>query len=220
MCASSDGVRLNKPGQPKPFQAQVKRGQKQLHLGCFATAEEAALCVARSPEGRAAARKAAAAPAPLTSEGARRQAQAEGLTLLVAKNETGYFGVSDKPGKSKPYQVRVMRCGKKVHLGYFATVEEAALCVARSPEGQAAAARAAAAESLGALPAVPSGAIPQETGTIPAMAPGAVVTVEALLLLLDDALVDECIGRDGRDNALLVKEEECPDGRPKRQRMK
>ena len=151
----------------------------------------------------------------------RQQAQAEGLTLLVTVNTTGYFGVSlARPGHPKPYQARVRRGGKLVHLGYFATAEEAALCVARSPEGQAAAARAAAAESLGALPAVPSGAIPQETGTIPAVAPGAVVTVEALLLLLDDDLVDECIGRDGRDNALLVKEEECPDGRPKRQRMK
>ena len=35
--------------------------------GSFATAEEAALCAARSPEGQAAARAAAAAP-PLTSE--------------------------------------------------------------------------------------------------------------------------------------------------------
>ena len=81
------------------------------------------------------------------------------------------------------------------------------------PEGQV----AAAAESRGTLPAVSSGAVPQEK----AMAPGAVVTVEALLLLLDDDLVDECIGRDGRDNALLVKEEEDPeDVWPKRQRMK
>ena len=74
--------------------------------------------------------------------------------------------------------------------------------------------------SQGTSPAVPPGANLQEESTIPAMAPRAVVTVEALLLLLDDELVDECIGWDGRDNALLVKEEECPDGRPKRQRMK
>ena len=87
------GVRLKHPGQPKPFQAYVKRDGKQVHLGMFATAEEAALCVARSPEGRAAAKKAAAAPPALTSEEARQQAQAEGLTLLKAKNTTGYFGV-------------------------------------------------------------------------------------------------------------------------------
>ena len=54
------GVRLANPGQPKPYQAQVRRGGKTAHLGYFATAEEAALCVARSPEGQAAARRARA----------------------------------------------------------------------------------------------------------------------------------------------------------------
>ena len=141
-CAPSDGVRLNKPGQPKPFQAQVKRGQKQLHLGCFATAEEAALCVARSPKGQAAA-KARAAP-PLTSEEARQQAHAEGLTLRVAGNKAGYRGVGyQQTGHSKPYQAQVQRGGKTVFLGLFATAEEAALCAARSRERQAAAKRAA-----------------------------------------------------------------------------
>jgi len=119
-------------------------------LGYFATAEEAALCVARTPEGRAAAaqkaaaappltsdearqqaqartpegkaaaQKAAAAP-PLTSEEARQQAQAEGLTLLMSKNNTGYSCVYSKPGLAKPYQARVCRGGKVVHLGYFGT---------------------------------------------------------------------------------------------------
>ena len=217
------GVNHSKSCKTKPYQAKLKRGGKDIYLGSFATAEEAALWVARSPEGQAAAQKAAAAPVPLTSQEARQQAQAEGLTLRVAESKTGYFGVKQhsRPGLLRPYEARVSCRGREVHLGTFATADEAALCVARSPEGQAAAARAAAAESLGALPAVPSGAIPQETGTIPAVAPGAVVTVEALLLLLDDDLVDECIGRDGRDNALLVKEEEDPeDVWPKRQRMK
>ena len=54
------GVCLVKPGTSKPYQAQVKRGGKKVHLGCFATAAEAALCFARSPEGRAAAAKRAA----------------------------------------------------------------------------------------------------------------------------------------------------------------
>ena len=62
---------------------------------------------------------------------ARQQAQAEKLTLLVADNRTGYFGVHHKPGPSKPYQARVKRGGKLLHLGYFATAEEAALCIAR-----------------------------------------------------------------------------------------
>eukprot|EP00964_Phaeocystis_antarctica_P141824 scaffold106932_cov64-Phaeocystis_antarctica.AAC.7 len=142
------GVSLNNPGRPKPYKTQVRRGSKSVSLGSFATAEEAALCVARSPEGRAAAAERAAAAAPLTSEEARQQAQAEGLTLRVADNKTGYFGVHLKPGKPKPYQARVWRGGQQVSLGTFATTEEAALCIARSPEGQAAAERAAAALPL------------------------------------------------------------------------
>ena len=88
------GVYL-KPNRIKPYQAQLKRGGKDVILGSFATAEEAALCVARTPEGRAAvAERAATAAPPLTSEEALGQAQAEGLTLLVADNKTGYYGVS------------------------------------------------------------------------------------------------------------------------------
>ena len=133
------GVYLANSCKSKPYRAQVKRGAKDVHLGCFATAEGAALCVAQSPEGQAAAAAEAAAAAaapPLTSEEARQQAQAEGLMLRVAKSKTGYFGVYiDRPLQAKPYQARVMRGGKQVYLGCFATAEEAALCVARSPEG-------------------------------------------------------------------------------------
>ena len=52
-------------GQLKPYQARLRRGGKDVNLGYFAIAEEAALCVARSPEGQAAALiKAAAGPVP------------------------------------------------------------------------------------------------------------------------------------------------------------
>ena len=162
------------PCRSKPFKVELKRGGMKMSLGCFATAEEAALCVARSPEGRAAVKRAAAAltaAPPLTSEEARQQAQAEELTLLVADNKTGYFGVRlpkpgqpkpyqaevrrggkgvylTKPGQPKPYQARVSRGGKYAHLGCFATAEEAALCVARTPEGQAVVEKAAAAPPL------------------------------------------------------------------------
>ena len=45
------------------------------------------------------------------------QAQAEGLTLLVAENKTGYFGVYlANPGKPKPYQAHVYHGGKLVYL--------------------------------------------------------------------------------------------------------
>ena len=76
------------------------------------------------------------------------QAEAEGLTLLVAANKTGYFGVAHRPGYPKPYQAQVSRGGEMVYLGIFATAEEAALCVTRAPEGRAAAQRAAAAPPL------------------------------------------------------------------------
>ena len=142
------------------------------------------------------------------NDGVLQQAQAEGLVLVGADSRAGFFGVYlTKPGQPKPYKAGVWSGGKNVHLGCFATAEEAALCVARSPEAQVAAGRAASADSQGTLPA--------------AMAPGAepVVKVEALLLLLDDDLdLDECIGRHGRDNARLVNEEEGSDDRPKRQR--
>ena len=135
------GVSLH-PGQSKPYQANVWRGGNNVHLGSFATAEEAALCIARSPEGQAAAKKAAMTP--LTKDEALEQARAEGLELRVTGNKTGYYGVYHKPGHPRPYHARVKRGSKKVYLGYFVTAEEAALCVARSPEGQAAAGLAAA----------------------------------------------------------------------------
>jgi hypothetical protein len=176
------GVVLAKPGQPKPYQAQVMRGGNTVYLGSFATAEEAALCIARTPEGQAAAAERAAAAPPLTSEEARQQAQAEKLTLLVADNTTGYFGVHlDRPGKHKPYRAMVKRGGKMEYLGSFATAEEAALCVARTPEGRAAAGRAAAEEGQGAAPAVPSGARLKEEGTVPPMPPGTFVKEEGVV---------------------------------------
>jgi hypothetical protein len=157
-----------------------------------------------------AAERAAAAPA-LTSEKARQQAQAEKLTLRMAENRTGYYGVHlNNPGRPKPYEAQVTRGGKKVSLGCFATAEEAALCVARSQEGRAAAARAAAAEGQGAPPAVSSGAGLKEEGTVPPMPPGAFVKGEGVVPPLPpDAFVKF---------EVVVKEEEGSGGRPKRQR--
>ena len=98
--------------KPKPYQALLRRGGKMVSLGSFATAEEAALCIARSPEGQAAAKRAVAEAPPLTSEEARQQAQAEGLMLRVAKSKTGYFGVHHQPGRTKPYLAQLSRGGK------------------------------------------------------------------------------------------------------------
>ena len=67
-------------------------------------------------------------PAPLTAEEAVAQAAAEGLTLEKSRFASGYKGVSIQ---GRRYQAYVMRAGKFVSLGYFATAEEAALAVAR-----------------------------------------------------------------------------------------
>jgi len=127
------GVTLSMHGRPKPYQARVTRGGTKVSLGSFATAEEAALHVARTPEAQAAAAERAAAAAPLTSEEALQQAQAEKLVLPVADTKSGYFGVVlDTPGSRKPYKARCpKRGGKQLSLGMFATAEEAALCLAR-----------------------------------------------------------------------------------------
>ena len=122
----------------KPYKVEVQRGGKLVYLGCFATAEEAALCHARSPEGQAAAAS-PPEPPPMTVEEVLQQAEAEGLTLLRSEsNNSGYKGVTfNGVSKSKPYKVEVQRGGKLVYLGCFATPEEAALCYARTPEAQA-----------------------------------------------------------------------------------
>ena len=182
------GVCLDRPGKPKPFAAQVRRVGKMVSLGTFATAEEAALHVARSPEGRAAEQAAAAkaitaAVPPPTSEEARQQAQVEGLTLLVAESPTGFFGVHHKPGRSKPYAAQVKRGGKKqVHLGYFVTAEEAALCIARSPEGRATARKRATAVLPPSTSEVEVKDEPVQSGAtheeVPPMPPGAFVKEE------------------------------------------
>ena len=145
-----------------------------------------------------------------------QQAEAEGLTLLVAENTTGYFGVClSHPGKPKPYKARVKRDGNTVHLGLFATAEEAALCVARSPEGQAAAKRGVSAaaqlseeEGKGTVPPMPSGAVVKEED----MPPAPVVKEEgAVPPMPSDAFVK---------TEAIVKEEERSGSRPKRQRTK
>jgi len=136
-----------KSGRPKPYEAQATRGGKGVHLGSFATAEEAALAHARTPEAQAAVAAAAAPPEPppMTAEEALRQAGAEGLTLLRSESSsTGYKSVSVKSSRLKPYQAQLRRAGKQVVLGYFATAEEAALCYARTPEARAAVAVAEA----------------------------------------------------------------------------
>ena len=81
-------------------------------------------------------------PAFMTAEEALAAAEAEGLTLLLADNATGFACVArlTPKGRAKPYKADVWEEGKIRNLGTFATGEGAALAVARSlgPEGVAA----------------------------------------------------------------------------------
>ena len=95
----------------------------------------------------------------------------------MAGNKAGYFGVYTSSSKNKlGYLAQVRRGGKRVSLGSFATAGEAALCVARSPEGQAGTATALAPPLVNkedSKGVVPSGAILKEEGAVPPMPLGA-----------------------------------------------
>ena len=118
----------------RPFVAKMWNGSRVDTLGTFATAEEAALAVARAlgPEGVAAALQAASQEAPpMTAAEALAQAAAEGLTLQRADSAAGYKHVRLGDNVSKPFQACPWNVGRPKSLGSFATPEEAALAVAR-----------------------------------------------------------------------------------------
>merc|ERR1740124_1967835 len=127
-------VGMNASSKVRPYQASVRRDGKQVHLGYFATAEESALHVARTPEAPASA----ALPPPMTAAEALAEAEAEGLTLVrSSSSQSGFLNVCMNPCNTvRPYQLRVRRGGKDAYLGYFATAEEAALHFARTSEAQ------------------------------------------------------------------------------------
>jgi len=125
----------------KKYRLKVRVSGKQVTLGVFATAGEAALFYARREAGRdtsdlTAPPPAPPPPAPSTAAGAEavRQAGREGLTLTTSIGSNGgYKGVTycvNRKG-SKKYKLQVMVGGKQVTLGVFATAEQAALARAR-----------------------------------------------------------------------------------------
>ena len=120
---------------PMRWQASIRRDGRRVHF-TFATAEEAALCVARSPEGQQAAERAAAAPPPRSLE------EAEGLRLhLSSTNATGYKCVYHERNlnPSRPYRVRTgdqRGSARVVYLGSFATAVEAAVSYAQYVQSQ------------------------------------------------------------------------------------
>lgn len=126
----------------KPYMVQIHRDNKRAVLGWFSTAEEAALCFARSPEGRAAAEAVAAGRvwsrvnSKKVAEEARLQAEADEVAKLRSSSSiTGYKYVSlDTRSALKPYKVFLRRGTSSVHRGSFATAEEAALNVVRTLE--------------------------------------------------------------------------------------
>ena len=52
-------------------------------------------------------------------------------TLLRAENAAGFKNVNPSNSATKPFQAQLQVGGRKNHLGYFVTAEEAALAVAR-----------------------------------------------------------------------------------------
>jgi hypothetical protein len=99
--------------------------------------------------------------APLNTEFSSRaalalqQAHAEGLALQTSDNLSGFDNVFMLTGGSRPFQAQVTRGHKPVHLGNFATAQDTALCVARSPEVQVAADRTAAESYVRGIPVQP-----------------------------------------------------------------
>ena len=141
----------SRPNGSNPFRAKITVNGRNVELGNFPTAEEAALAVACTPEARAAVLAAAADPALMTAAEALEQAESEGLTLIPSDGATGYKGVvyhAQSATTAVPYQARVWHCGKKYEFGSFATAEGAALAIARSNVGREQAAAVAADPAL------------------------------------------------------------------------
>jgi len=134
----------------RPFKVQVTEGRRQLRLGDFPTAEEAALCYAKHLGAEKAAAAAALAqlednaeakhlvalaqPPPPSEDEVQEMAADEGLVLLRARTRSGYKGVRRLAGSSdRPFRAKASRGAAKRHghLGDFSTAAEAALCYAR-----------------------------------------------------------------------------------------
>ena len=178
------GVSYEHRGRSKPFQARLWEGGQAKTLGSFATAEEAALAIARilGPAGvvasLAAAATAALEPAPMTAAEAHAAAAAAGLALVRAENATGFKGVTRNDRYSKPFQAQVRHGGHKKHLGAFTTAEEAALAIARFLAPPAAEAAPAAPPVAPPAPPAPAAVPPPAADAAPPDTSGVEVTGE------------------------------------------
>jgi hypothetical protein len=135
------------------YRVQIREEGRAICLGSFATPEEAALHFARYLGAERAAAEAAEVKSKqaqieqsLTADEVRAIAAAEGLELILSKNETGFKGVSRQTslrGGETKYKAEVWMNGKNHCLGIFSTAEEGALCYARYVGAKQATAKAA-----------------------------------------------------------------------------
>ena len=156
----------------RQFSASVQRAGKKVHLGSFSTAEDAAMAVARAA---ARAEVASLKPAPLThltAKEAEAQAAAEGLKLEPSDGASGYKGVKMEGSR---YHARLVRDGKRAHLGSFISAEWAALAVARAVARTDSSPRLAAAKRATQPPKPPPAKQPRSS-----LAPGALRGGEAV----------------------------------------
>ena len=128
------GVKLVGLKRSVTYEASISRSGKWIALGRFDTAVEAALCRARTPEGRTACMRGSRQLALSLEEAAD-----EGLCLEISqRSSTGYVGVYYEAARgAKPHVAKLSRAGKMVSLGCFASREDAARCVARAKAGGA-----------------------------------------------------------------------------------
>ena len=130
-------VRHRTGSRTKPFAADMNSSSRHHFLGMFATAEEAALAVARfraSEEYGAADHRAPPTAAEVAAAAAEavRQAAAEGLTLKTSTdNVTGFYNVVRSRSEAKPFAADVRIDGKVKRLATCICPEQAALAVAR-----------------------------------------------------------------------------------------
>ena len=126
------GVGLQSKSSARPYTAIIHREGKSQLLGCFATAEEAALCYARAAAEKPlpTPREATALGRGATAEEAMQAAHAAGLTLQLSSNsKAGYRGVTiSKKARSRPFRAE----NRTRKLGGYASAEGAALAVARA----------------------------------------------------------------------------------------
>ena len=130
------------PAGPR-FAAYIWRGGKNMRLGTFDTAVEAAIAYARAASARDDAQRSGEGQE--TEGNEKIQAEAQSLRLhLSSKSSTGYKGVVNDHNR---FRAQIQHGGPYAHLGYFDTAVEAAIAYARAVNARAAGLGGQAAEA-------------------------------------------------------------------------